>query len=211
MADRLLIYGASGHGRVVADAARAAGWGVAGWVDGDSSKAGSAVDGLPVVTGGPAEAAQEAAVRGAAVVVAVGDNRARREIFKALVEAGARLATVIHPAAVVSPEARVGQGSVIFAGAVVNPGAEVGENVILNTAASVDHDCRIGDHAHLSPGAHLGGTVTIGEGTHLGVGAAVRNDVTIGAWSVIGVGAAVVGPLGDGVVAYGVPARPVRP
>lgn len=207
---KLLIYGASGHGRVVADAARAVGYRVVGWGDGNRELRGAKVAGFEVVAGSVEEAAAWAEEHGAEVVVAVGDNRVRRKLYRDFLDRGARPATVIHPAAVVSPEASIEPGSVLFAGAIVNPGARVGENVILNTAATVDHDGRIGSHAHLSPGVHLGGTVTVGEGTHLGVGTSVRNNVTIGEWSVVGVGSAVVADLPSWVMAYGVPARVVR-
>lgn len=210
MADRLLLFGASGHGRVVADAARAAGWEIAGWGDDDPARHGLELEGVSVVAIGVEEAAAWARAHGARLVVSIGDNRARSRLFEALLAAGAEPATVVHPAAVLSPAAALGPGTVVFAGAVVNPGARLGRNVIVNTAASVDHDAAIGDHAHLSPGVHLGGTVTVGEGAHLGVGVSVRNNVSIGAWTVVGVGAAVVGDLPAGVVAYGVPARVIE-
>jgi sugar O-acyltransferase (sialic acid O-acetyltransferase NeuD family) len=210
MAERLLLFGASGHGRVVADAARAAGWEIAGWADDDASRRGQELDGAPVVATGVAEAAAWARERGAHVVVSIGDNRARARLFEALLAAGADLATVVHPAAVVSPSATLGSGTVVFAGAVINPGTTIGRNVIVNTSVSVDHDNWIGDHAHLSPGVHLGGTVSVGEGAHLGVGVSVRNNLSIGAWTLVGVGAAVVADLPANVVAYGVPARVVR-
>lgn len=211
MSQRLLLYGASGHGRVVADAARAAGFELVGWADDDEGRRGHEVGGVPVLATSTTEAAQVARDQGALVVVTVGDNGARARLFTALIEAGAEVATVIHPRSVIAPSASLGVGSVVLAGAVVNPGASVGRNAILNTACSVDHDCQLGDHVHLSPGVHLGGTVIVGPGAHLGVGVSVRNNTRIGAWTLVGVGAAVVGDLPDGVVAYGVPARPRRP
>ncbi|MFN7960747.1 MAG: acetyltransferase [Thermoanaerobaculia bacterium] len=208
--ERLLIFGASGHGRVVAEAAAAAGLAPAGWADDDPDRRGSRVDGLEVLACGTAEAAEIALEAGWSVVVAVGDNRARRRVMLELAALGAQLATVVHPRATISPTARLGEGSVALAGVVINAGAQVGSNVILNTSCSVDHDCRIGDHAHLSPGVHLGGAVEVGEGTHLGVGVSVRNQIKIGAWSLVGAGAAVVSDIDPGVVAWGVPAKPQR-
>ncbi len=210
MSERLLIFGASGHGRVIADAARAAGFDLAGWADDDPRRAGTSVAGAPVVAIGTEAAARWAGEHAARVVVGIGKNRIRARVFAALLAHGAQPATVIHPRAVVSPTARLGAGTVVFAGALVNPDAVLGRNVILNTGVSVDHDAAIGDHVHLSPGVHLGGTVSIGEGSHLGVGAAVRNNLAIGAWSLVGVGAAVVAPVADGVVVVGVPARVLR-
>ncbi|HEX4952583.1 MAG TPA: acetyltransferase [Thermoanaerobaculia bacterium] len=209
MSGDLLIYGSSGHARVIAETALAAGWRVVGWADDDPSHLGREVDGLPVRATGTEEAARKAVREGWQVVVGIGDNRARRRVFDELLGYGARIATIVGPQALLSPSATLGRGTVVFAAAVVQAGARIGENVILNTACSVDHDCAIGNHAHLSPGVHLGGTVEVGEGAHLGVGASVRNNLTIGAWTLIGVGAAVVESIEAGVVAYGVPARPL--
>lgn len=207
---RLLVYGASGHGRVVAEAATAAGWEVVGWADDDRDRRRAMVSGFPVLATGSAEVSRIATERGSAVAVAVGDNAARRRLSESLREEGVELARIVHPSAVVSPSASIGAGTVVLAGAVVGVGAAIGDGVIVNTAATVDHDCRLGSWVHLSPGVHLGGTVRVGEGTRLGVGAVVSNDLSIGAWSVIGVGAAVVRSMEDRVVAYGVPARVIR-
>ena len=211
MSAPLLIYGCGGHGKVVADAARAAGWDVIGFADDDAACAGLRVLDIPVIATGQDAAIERCRERGASAVVALGQNAARRRAHAALLAAGVDLATVIHPAATVAPTASLGPGTVIFAGAVVNPDARIGANVIINTAASIDHDNVIGDHAHISPGAHTGGTVTIGEGTHVGIGAIIRNDIAVGAWTIIGAGAVVVRPIPDRVVAHGIPARVRRP
>ncbi|HKY37041.1 MAG TPA: acetyltransferase [Polyangiaceae bacterium] len=209
-ASRLVVLGAGGHGKVVADAARAAGLRVLAFADADPSRRGAQVFGLPVLEGQLDELCLYCAREGAAVVVAIGHNRARQAAFDGLRARGARLASVVHPSALISPDVIVGAGAVIFAGAIVNVSSVIGDNAIVNTGARLDHDNVLGAHAHVSPGVCTGGEVRIGEGTHLGVGVNVRNRVSIGAWSLVGVGAAVVGDLPDGVVAYGVPARTVR-
>jgi len=211
MSRKLLIYGASGHGRVVADAALASGWELVGWADDDVSRAGEEVADAPVVAIGLSEVRDLAQRGGIEVAVAIGDNRVRRELGEALHAAGVALAVVVHPSAVISRTASIGEGAVILAGTVVGCDSVVGRGAIVNTGTTVDHDCRLGAWCHLSPGVHLGGGVTIGDGTHLGIGVAVRNDVEIGSWSLVGVGSAVVQPIGDRVVVWGVPARVVRP
>jgi sugar O-acyltransferase (sialic acid O-acetyltransferase NeuD family) len=203
----LVIYGSGGHGKVVADAAGAAGWDVRGFADDNPAKAGAAVLNVPVLAIGFAAGVAYCRRHGAAVVVALGDNRARRRVFSALVDAGITPATIIHPSAVIAPSATIADGTVVFAGAVINPDSHVGENVIINTGVTVDHDNQVHDHAHLAPGVHTGGTVSIGEGALVGVGASVRNNMAIGAWSVVGAGAVVVAAVPAGVVAYGNPAR----
>jgi sugar O-acyltransferase (sialic acid O-acetyltransferase NeuD family) len=206
----LVIFGCGGHGKVVADAALAAGYDVLGFADDDPASRDDTILGLPVLAIGIEETRELCNARSADLVLAIGDNRRRAHVFDRALSFGLRMATIIHPSAVVAPTASIGAGTVVFARAVVNPDCRVGDDVIINTAASLDHDNVIGTHAHVSPGAVLGGTVVVGEGTHVGIGVSVRNNVTIGAWSVVGAGAAVVGDIPDDVVAYGVPARTIR-
>jgi sugar O-acyltransferase (sialic acid O-acetyltransferase NeuD family) len=207
---RLVVLGAGGHGKVVADAARAAGTQVLAFADANPARRGKEVSGLPVLDGELEALRAFCEHEGAQTVVAIGENATRRRIFEALQAAGVSLANVVHPSAVLAPEVTLGIGVVILAGAIVNVTTVIGDNAIINTGVRLDHDNTLGAHAHVSPGVCTGGEVKIGEGTHLGVGVSVRNQVSIGAWSVIGVGAAVVSDLPDRVVAYGVPARVVR-
>lgn len=207
----LLVYGASGHGAVVADTAIAQGLEVVGFVDDRAELRGKGHAGGTVVCVGFDEAVELCRAGDHAVVVGIGNQVVRRRLSDAFRGAGVELATVVHPTAWVSSRARIEGGTVVFAGAIVQAGATIGRDCILNTACSVDHDCVLADGVHLSPGVHLGGTVIIGERTHVGVGASVRNNLTIGARVVVGVGAAVVADLPDDVVAMGVPARIRQP
>lgn len=208
---RLVVLGAGGHGKVVADAARAAGANVLAFADADPQRHGSRLLGLPVLDGELEALRHFCGREGAKAVVAIGENATRRRVFEALLGRGVPLTSVVHPSAVLAPDVTLGVGVVVFAGAIVNVSSTIGDNAIVNTGARLDHDNTLGAHAHVSPGVSTGGEVEIGEGSHLGVGVSVRNRVRIGAWSVVGVGAAVVGDLPGGVVAYGVPARVVRP
>lgn len=211
---KLIIIGAGGHAKVVADAALCVGFEIVGFVD-------DAVNVAPLpgwrvvgVTGDVPQLLAE--ILGSQVVVAIGDNRTRQEVVRALLDKSRRLsfevpfARIIHPAATVSTYAQIEPGTVVMAGAVVNPGATVGSHAILNTSCSVDHDCVIGSFAHLSPGVHLSGTVTVEEGAHLGVGVSVLPSCRIGRWSVVGAGAAAVDDVPENTVAFGVPAKAVR-
>lgn len=204
----LIVVGAGGHGRVVADAAQAAGFDVLAFAD--DSRRGQRVAGCEVMPGDAAEVARRAQATGAVTVVAIGDNLVRERVQQALVLSGAALGIVVHPRAVVSESARIAPGSVVLAQALIGVDAVLGEGVIVNHGASLDHDGSLADFVHLSPGVHLGGQVVVGRSAHLAVGVSVRNGITIGARSVVGVGAAVVSDLPDDVVAYGVPARVVR-
>lgn len=144
------------------------------------------------------------------IIVGFGQCAARLEIARVVRTHGLKLATAVHPGAIVAQDAVIGAGTVIAAGAIVNPGCVVGENVILNTASSIDHECVIADGAHISPGAHLAGNVTVGRATWVGIGATVIERITIGADCVIGAGAVVVRDVPAGVLAFGAPARVIR-
>ncbi len=208
---RILILGAGGHGQVVADillAMQAAGEDVQpiGYLDENRALLGQRLMGLPVqgAIGDLARLPHDA------LVVAIGDNRRRAEVFTALRTQGETFAIARHPTAIVGREVTIGLGAMICAGAIVNPGSQIGANVILNTACSVDHHNLIGDHAHVAPGAHLAGRVRVGEGCFICAGATVIPDIEIGAWSVVGAGACVTKSVGPCLTVVGVPARPLE-
>jgi UDP-perosamine 4-acetyltransferase len=208
-AGQLVIVGAGGHAKVIVELLRAAHPGLAliGFTDRDAAP--RTVLGLPVLGGD--EMLQRLRAEGVeAAFVALGDNAVRAELGDRLQMLGYRLPTVVSPRAAVSPSARLGVGVAVMAGAVINADAEIAELAIINTGAVVDHDVQVGRAAHLGPGCAVAGGVRIGARTLLGVGASVAPGVTIGADVVVGAGACVVQNLPDGVVAVGVPARPVR-
>jgi UDP-N-acetylbacillosamine N-acetyltransferase len=132
--------------------------------------------------------------------IAVGNNKVRLELAHRLKRAGFSMISTVHPSAVVSPSASIGEGVVLMAGAILNPGAIVGDHVIVNTGASVDHECELAQGVHICPGAHLAGHV----------GSSVIQEITIGSGVVLGAGSVVVSAIPDNVLAMGVPARIVK-
>ena len=205
--NRLAILGASGHGKVVADAALASGWKTVCFFDDDWPTV-SAIGSWPVVGATPDLIRNHEQFDGA--VVAIGANAARLCRQRELVHSGVMLVSIVHPSAVVSPYANVGVGTVICAGAIVGPFARLGEGCIVNSCASVDHDCELADAVHISPGAHLGGGVQVGEASWIGIGAVVIPNRQVGAGVIVGAGAVVVSSVNGPVTVVGVPARPVK-
>ncbi|MGR4068161.1 acetyltransferase [Halomonas sp. LR3S48] len=205
---RLAILGASGHGKVVADIAIQAGWQDLVFFD-DAWPEKTRHEHWDVVGTLPMLLHDLANFEG--VVVAIGHNAIREAKLDALLSQGARVVSLVHPRATVSPMARIGPGSVVMAGAIVNAFAELGMGTIVNTAATVDHDCRLGACVHVSPGANVAGDVEIGRTSWIGAGAVVRQGVAIGEGVMVGAGAAVVSDIDGHLVVAGVPARPLSP
>jgi sugar O-acyltransferase (sialic acid O-acetyltransferase NeuD family) len=203
---RLALLGASGHGKVVADAALAGGWGAVEFFD-DAWPQRQSNGPWPVTGDSATLLARLREFQG--VIVSIGECSLRWNKHQTLQAAGAPMATVVHPAAVVSRYAVLGGGTVVMAGAVVNIDAVVGQAGIINTGATVDHDCRLGDAVHICPGAHLSGNVQVGHGSWVGVGAAVKQGMTIGQRVMVGAGAVVVQAVPDGLTVIGNPAMPM--
>lgn len=198
----LLIIGAGGHGRVVADIATRTGtYEKIAFLD-DAVPA----EGFPYAYLGKCETAGQY-LNGYALVVAIGNCAVRKKLMQALAADGARFATVIAPDAVIAPDVTIGAGSVICPGVVANTGARIGQGVIVNTCASVDHDCVIENFCHVAVGARVCGTVQIGEGTWIGAGATVINNLSICPACMIGAGAVVVKDIQTAGTYVGVPAR----
>lgn len=202
---QLAIVGAGGHGRVIADAAQCGGWACIEFYD-DAWPASGDPTGAWAVRGDTRLLLQRLHEYDG-VIVGIGDNRARARMQHRLQAAGAPLASVLHPASIVSRHAELGAGCAVFARAVVNAGARVGDGVILNTGCTVEHDCVLEDFVHVGPNAGLGGGVHVGRQSWIGLGANVNHLICIGSDSIVGSGATVVRDVGDGMIAVGTPAR----
>lgn len=210
---KIVVFGASGHAKVILDIVRRQGtFEVVGLLD-EHKQPGFVCSGHEVLgtTQDLPDLINRHSISGA--IVAIGDNWVRARVVN---EIRARcpeveFVTAIHPAAVVACDVPVSEGTVIMAGAVVSPGARIGEFCILNTRSSLDHDSEMDSYSSLGPAAVTGGAVRIGAFSHIAIGATLVQDVVIGQHTVIGAGAVVFKSMPDEVVAYGTPARVVRP
>lgn len=209
---RIAVFGASGHGRVVAEAVEEAGiHQVAGWID-STKTAGEMVHGRLVL--GPEESMPRLVARKAieGVVIAVGDNWQRSRIVERLQEAMGTVLfpAVVHPRAIVSRTAQIGEGTVILSGAAVAAGAQVGRFCILNTNSSLDHDGVMEDFSSLAPNVATGGNVRIGTCSAICIGARIAHRINVGDHSVVGAGATVLSEIPDHSLVYGTPATVIR-
>lgn len=198
---KLIIIGAGGHGKVIADIAALIGYREIVFLDNDPGI--KECEGYPVL--GPDSMAAE--LEGD-LFIAIGNAELRRKLTERY--EGRVFPALIHPAAVIAGSAAIGEGTVVMAGAVVNPGTAVGKGCILNTACSVDHDCAVGDYCHISVGAHLCGTVEVGEGSWIGAGTIVSNNLSICPGVMTGAGAVVVKDIAEKGIYTGVPAKKMK-
>jgi sugar O-acyltransferase (sialic acid O-acetyltransferase NeuD family) len=204
---KLIIWGAGGHGKVVLDIARSmAIFAEIVFVDDARVSKGQSFCDCELLPSSQGLKALKARGHGN-FVVAIGDNRIRERCFRQGIEQGLDAATLIHPSALVSGSVRTGKGTVVMPRVVVNADTVIGDNCILNTGAIVEHDCRIGNHVHLAPGVTLGGNVTVETHSFLGIGTIVLPGAMIGAGAVLGAGAVVLDSAPSGATSVGVPAK----
>lgn len=198
MSERVIIIGAGGHAKVLADLIEAAGDTVRGFLDDGPAK--EVTLKYPIL----GTISDAVSFPESSFVIAIGDNRTRLRIAQTM---PLRWYTAIHPSAIISDSAVIGEGSMIMPNAVVNANAVIGRHCIINTASIVEHDDRIGDFVHISTRAALGGGVQVDDLTQVGIGACVRHCIHICEECVIGAGAVVVSDITDSGAYAGVPAK----
>jgi len=143
-------------------------------------------------------------------IVAIGDNKKRVKIAHEAKKIGYLLSNAIHPSAVISKCALLGEGIVICPNVSINPDANIGNNTIINTGAIIEHDCIIEEGVHIAPGVHLAGGVKIKKNAFVGIGATIIDDLTIGENSIIGAGTVIIKDIPDNVTVVGVPGKIIK-
>jgi len=201
--ERLIIIGASGHGKVIADIAiKMNKWKQIAFLDDDDTiKRSMGVE----VLGKTSDALSH--IDNCDIIVAFGNNETRQKIQEKLEFEGASIPILIHPDAVIGQQVKIGIGTVIMAGTVVNCCSKIGKGCILNTGSTIDHDNVLEDYVHISPGTHLAGTVKIGQGSWLGIGSVVINNININNNCKIGAGSVVINDINEPGTYVGIPAR----
>ncbi len=206
MKNKLLIIGASGHGKVVADIAMKTNiWDEIAFLD-DNENINSSM-GIAVI-GKSSEAYNY--IDSYAIFVGIGNNNIRETFVEKLLAKGASIPVLVHPDAVIGTSVEIGVGSVVMAGVVINCFSKIGQGCIINTGATIDHDSIIEDYVHISPGVNLAGSTKIGKGTWVGIGSSVSNNINITKNCIIGAGAVVVKDITETGTYVGVPARKIN-
>ncbi|HOQ02164.1 MAG TPA: acetyltransferase [Acetivibrio clariflavus] len=205
MKGKLLIIGASGHGKVIADIAIKMGkWQSIAFLDDD--------EGIKLSLGMNVIGKTDDAfkyINEFDIFVAIGNNETREKIQERLELEGASIPILIHPKAVIGEQVKLGSGTVIMAGVVINCCTSIGKGCIINTGATIDHDNILENFVHISPGVNLAGIVSIGKGSWIGIGSTVINNISITGGCKIGAGAVVIRDITEAGIYVGVPARRV--
>lgn len=203
MKNKLLIIGASGHGKVVADVAiQLNKWKSIVFLDDDENlKQSMNMEVIGKTSDIPMY------INDYDIFVGIGNNYIREKIQGNLEKLGASIPALIHPKAIIGEEVEIKQGTIIMAGAIINCCTRIGKGCIINTCATIDHDNIIEDYVHISPGANLAGTVRVGKRTWIGIGGVVSNNVSIVSDCKVGAGAVVVKDISEAGTYAGVPVR----
>ena len=193
----MILYGASGHAKVIIDILEANG-----------QKIDFIVDDNPALTELLGYEVRRNTGEYDEEIISIGSCEIRKKVAESLKVS--KYLTSVHPSAVVSPRATIDEGTVVMQGAIVQSCAKIGKHCIVNTGASVDHDCEIGDYVHVAPHATVLGGVKVGEGSWIGAGAVIKQYITIGKNCMIGAGAVVLKDVPDGATVVGVPGKEIK-
>ncbi|HHT96070.1 MAG TPA: acetyltransferase [Clostridiaceae bacterium] len=203
MCKNLVIIGAGGHGKVVADiATKMKCWDSIRFLDDNKSITNCL--GFDVV----GQISDAIKYRDCSdFFVAIGNNNIREKIQEDLIRRGFKIAILLHPSAIIGTSVDIGIGTAIMAGAIINSSSKIGNGCIINTNSSLDHDNVVGDYVHVSPGVKTGGNINIGRLTWLGIGSVVSNSISICSSCKTGAGAVVVRDITEPGTYVGVPVR----
>lgn len=203
MKEKLIIMGASGQGKVVADiACKMNGWKTISFLD-DNEQLKSCLDFEIIGKLDDSKLYLETAD----FFVAIGNNKLREKIMTGLSNNGATIAKLVHPNTTIAKDVTIDEGTVIMPGVCINSSTHIGKGCIINTHATIEHDNSIGDFVHISPNATLCGTVKVGNYSHIGASSTLKNNIEICAEVTVGLGGVVVKDIDEKGTYIGIPVR----
>ncbi len=207
MRKKVVIIGAGGHAKVIADIIEKSGDEIVGFLDDNKEIGTTIIKEYKVIGDLNNRFAMAVTKENLEFIIAIGDNKKREEISHS---PNLKFYTAIHPSAQIGLDVEIKEGTVVMANVCINSSAKIGKHCIINTGAIIEHDNIIEDFVHISPNVALGGTVKIGESTHVGIGSIVKNNITICKNCTIGAGAVVVKNIIEEGTYVGVPARGMK-
>lgn len=209
---KLLIIGAGGHSKVVSDSVNRDEYQIVGILDKDDSLVGKFINDIPII--GTDKMAEKFFIDGICHAVIgighLGNYHLRNNIFNRLKDIGYYMVNIIHPSAIVSETAVLGEGNVILPNATINSDAMLLNNNIINTGAIVEHDVKIGNNVHMGPGTIICGMSQIADNTFVGAGSTIIQGIKIGRNVIVGAGSTVLSSIEDNSQVCGTPAKIVK-
>ena len=200
MKNKVCLYGASGHGKVIKDIAEGNDIEVIAFID-DKPKS-EALHGIQIIKSSKVEL-----LANESFIISIGNNEIRKRVSESI---KVNFTSLIDKTAIISKFSSINEGTVVMPSAIVNSDTNIGKHCIINTGAVIEHDCTIEDYVHISPNATITGGVSIGEGTHVGAGAVIIPGVNIGNWVTIGAGAVIIKDVPDNAVVVGNPGKVIK-
>ena len=206
----IIIIGAGGQSRVVIDILEQDSNVVISGIVDNFSSLDDHVEGYPIIgkTDDLAQIVSDHNIQ--AAIIAVGNNKIRKEYFELCQKHGLIMYNAIHPDASIAPKATIGIGNVIAREAIICTNASIGNNTIINTGSIIEHESIVADHAQVCPGVNIAGRTKIKESAFIGIGVTVIHNITIGANTVIGAGSVVITNIEDNCTAVGVPCKVIK-
>jgi len=192
----MILYGASGHAKVIIDICKKNNKEIVAIID-DNIEISSLLN-QKVIQLKQLKSIDDK------FIISIGNNLTRKKIVNKI---QSNFGIAIHPSTSIDKTVTIDVGTVVMAGSVINSSVKIGKHCIINTSSSIDHDCILENFVHISPNATLCGGIQIGEGSHVGAGAVIIPNIKIGKWCVIGAGAVVINDIPDGVTVVGNPAK----
>ena len=205
MGKNVIVIGAGGHAKVIADIIKKSGDEIVGFLDDNADIQGNTIFDGKIVLGDTSEESVKK-YSDCYFIIGIGSNRVRKIISEKY--SNLKWYTAIHPNSIIGCDVSINEGTAVMAGTVINTGTVVGRHCIVNTCSSLDHDNILEDYVHISPGSHLAGTVKINEGTWICAGVTIINNITIGKNNIIGAGATVIKNIEEeGCTFVGIPVK----
>lgn len=206
MSKNVVIMGAGGHAKMIADIIIKSGDMLYGFLD-DNIPIGTKILQDYAVVGKIEDCNKLQNEKELHFIIGIGDNHTRETIYE---KYKVKYYTAIHPTAVIARDVTIGEGTVIKSNATIDVLATIGKNCIVGTGSITAHDSKIGDYVHLSPNATICGTVNVGKYTHIGANATVINNINVASDCIVGAGAVVVKDIEQSGTYVGVPAKKIK-
>lgn len=211
MKDNIVIIGCGQHARVVLyNALEQDKYNVVGFIGENEDNLGMMIDNAPII--GTDNEIEELIykynIKG--YILGVGNIKIRRKIINKFSKLDIEPVTIIHPQAVIAPNAIIGKGTLIECGCLITPNPIIGDHCVVNTMSGVNHDNILGENVYIASGVTLSGTVIIGDDTLIDDGVVVTLGSVIGKKCIVGAGSVITKSIEDNKIVYGVPGKVIR-